>query len=110
MGLDKRIGSRFLGSIFPRTFILFSKRYLAIITTADKFKTNFSTIKSVIKSNENRSKLLLNRVHYLLKNKIKNKNIFLVTFKKNTDDMRNSFSLSMIPYFFKKGSLIKYYD
>jgi UDPglucose 6-dehydrogenase len=112
MGLDKRIGSRFLragpaygGSCFP-------KDTKAITTTADKFKTNLSVIKSVIKSNENRSLLLLKRVSDLLKGKIKNKKIcFLgVTFKANTDDMRDSSSLSMIPILSKKGAKINYYD
>ena len=112
MGLDKRIGSRFLragpaygGSCFP-------KDTKAITTTADKFKTNLSVIKSVIKSNETRSSLLLKRVSDLLKNKIKNKKIcFLgVTFKANTDDMRDSSSLSMIPYLVKKGAMVNYYD
>ena len=47
-----------------------------------------------------------------MKNKVKNKNItFLgVTFKANTDDMRDSSSLSMIPALSKKGAIIKYYD
>ena len=47
-----------------------------------------------------------------MKNKIKNKKIcFLgVTFKANTDDMRESSSLTMIPSLSKKGALIKYYD
>ena len=112
MGLDKRIGSRFLragpgygGSCFP-------KDTKAITSTADKFKTNLSVIKSVIKSNENRSNLLLNRVYEILNKKIKNKNItFLgVTFKANTDDMRDSSSLSMIPALAKKGAKIKYFD
>ena len=112
MGLDKRIGSRFLragpaygGSCFPKD----SK---AIIATADKFKTNLSVVKSVIKSNENRSKLLLSRIYKLLNNKIINKKIcFLgVTFKANTDDMRDSSSLIMIPDLNKRGALIKYYD
>ncbi len=112
MGLDKRIGGRFLragpaygGSCFP-------KDTKAIINTADKFKTNLSVIKSVIKSNENRSNLLLNRVNKLLKNRIKNKKIcFLgVTFKANTDDMRDSSSLIMIPSLSKKGAKISYYD
>ena len=94
IGLDKRIGSRFLragpaygGSCFP-------KDTKAIIATANKFKTNLTVIKSVIKSNENRSSLMLKRVFDILKNKIKNKNIcFLgVTFKANTDDMRDSSS------------------
>ena len=112
MGLDKRIGSRFLragpaygGSCFP-------KDTKAIISTADKFKTNLSVIKSVIKSNENRSKILLDRVNQILNKKIKNKKItFLgVTFKANTDDMRDSSSLKMIPYLSKKGAIIKYFD
>ena len=112
IGLDKRIGSRFLragpaygGSCFP-------KDTKAIVNTATKFKTDLSIIKSVIKSNDKRSKLLLKRVDVILNNKVKNKKIcFLgVTFKANTDDMRDSSSLEMIPYLAKRGAKIKYYD
>ena len=112
MGLDKRIGGRFLragpaygGSCFP-------KDTKAIAKTADNFKTNLSIIKSVIKSNDNRSSLLLKRIFDILKNKVKNKNIcFLgVTFKANTDDMRDSSCLTMIPSLIKKGALINYFD
>ena len=112
MGLDKRIGGRFLragpaygGSCFP-------KDTRAIISTAEKFKTKLSVIKSVIQSNDNRSNLLLSRVSKLLKNRIKNKKIcFLgVTFKANTDDMRDSSSLTMIPILSKKGAKVSYYD
>jgi UDPglucose 6-dehydrogenase len=112
MGLDKRIGSRFLragpaygGSCFP-------KDTKAIISTAERFKTNLSVIKSVVKSNENRSNILLNRVYEILNKKIRNKKIsFLgVTFKANTDDMRDSSSLTMIPALSKKGALIRYFD
>ena len=112
MGLDKRIGGRFLragpaygGSCFP-------KDTKAIVTTADKLKINLSVIKSVIKSNENRSSLLLKRIFHILKGKFKDKKIcFLgVTFKANTDDMRDSSSLSLIPSLVKKGAKINYYD
>jgi len=112
MGLDKRIGGRFLragpaygGSCFP-------KDTKAIAKTADKFKTNLSVIKTVIKSNENRSLLLLKRVFGILKNNIKMKKVcFLgVTFKANTDDMRDSSCLSMIPSLIKKGAIINYFD
>ena len=112
IGLDKRIGGRFLragpaygGSCFP-------KDTRAITATGDKFKTNLSVIKSVIKSNESRSSLLIKRVFDILKNKVKNKRIcFLgVTFKANTDDMRDSPSLSMIPLLIKKGAKINYFD
>jgi len=112
MGLDKRIGGRFLragpaygGSCFP-------KDTRAIVDTGSKFKTDLSIIKAVIKSNKDRSKLLLNRVSKILKNKIRNKKIcFLgVTFKANTDDMRESSSIKMIPYLSKKGAKITYFD
>ena len=112
IGLDKRIGGRFLragpaygGSCFP-------KDTKAIISTANKFKTNLSVIKSVVKSNENRSNILLSRIYEILNKKIKNKKItFLgVTFKANTDDMRDSSSLTMIPALSKKGAKIRYFD
>ena len=112
IGLDKRIGSRFLragpaygGSCFP-------KDTKAIVSTAEKYKTNLSIIKSVIKSNNLRSDLLSKRLNSILKNKIKNKTVsFLgVTFKANTDDMRDSSSLKLIPFLSKKGAKIKYYD
>ena len=111
MGLDKRIGSRFLragpaygGSCFP-------KDTKAIAKTADKFKTNLSVIKSVIKSNENRSSLLLKRVFDILNNiKIKKICFLGVTFKANTDDMRDSSCLTMIPSLIKKGAKVTYFD
>ena len=112
MGLDKRIGSRFLragpaygGSCFP-------KDTKAITVTADLFKTNLSIIKSVINSNSNRRKLLIKRIDKILSNKIKNKKITIlgVTFKPNTDDMRESTSLIMLPYLNKKGAKVIYYD
>ena len=112
MGQDGRISSKFLhpgpgygGSCFP-------KDTKAITSTADKFKINLSVIKSVIKSNESRSNFLLNKVYKILNNKIKNKKItFLgVTFKANTDDMRDSSSLKMIPALLKKGAKVNYFD
>ena len=112
MGLDKRIGSRFLragpaygGSCFP-------KDTKAITVTADLFKTNLSIIKSVINSNSNRRMLLIKRIGKILSNKIKNRKITIlgVTFKPNTDDMRESTSLMMLPYLNKMGAKITYYD
>jgi len=112
MGLDKRIGGRFLragpaygGSCFP-------KDTKGLISAADKHKVNLSLVKSVIKSNQDRVSLLTKKAHQILGNNLKNKNIsFLgVTFKPNTDDMRDSTSLKMIPYFTKKGANVNYYD
>ena len=75
-------------------------------------KQNLSIVKAVIKSNDKRRNLLLNRVFEIMGNKINKKIItFLgVTFKPNTDDMREASSLKMIPLLIKKGAYIRYYD
>ena len=112
IGLDQRIGERFLragpgygGSCFP-------KDTKALVTTANKFNINLSIVKTVIKSNSNRNKLLTSNIIKIMKNNLKNKKItFLgVTFKAGTDDMRESTSLKIIPKLIKKGCLIKYYE
>ncbi len=112
MGSDSRIGGRFLragpaygGSCFP-------KDTKGLVSVADKYKINLSIVKSVIKSNTDRFNLLSKRIHKILGLNLKNKNIsFLgVTFKPNTDDMRDSSSLRMIPYLCKKGAKVNYYD
>ena len=112
MGLDERIGGRFLragpgygGSCFP-------KDTRALVTTAKKFKTNLSIIKSVINSNEKRNKILFSRILKIMNNKLINKKItFLgVTFKAGTDDMRESPSLKIIPTLSRRGAKINYYD
>ena len=112
MGLDKRIGSRFLragpaygGSCFP-------KDTRAITVTANQLKTDLSIIKSVIKSNDKRRVILLKKINNILSKKIKDKKIAIlgVTFKPNTDDMRESSSLQMISFLSRKGAKINYYD
>ena len=112
MGSDARIGSRFLragpafgGSCFP-------KDTKGLISISDKFKNNLSIVKSVIKSNNHRKILLAKRVNKIMGNKIKKKKITVlgVTFKANTDDMRESSSLTLIPYLLKKGAFVRYYD
>jgi len=112
MGSDDRIGSRFLragpaygGSCFP-------KDTKGLVSIGDKAKVDLSIVRSVIKSNEKRKKLLIERIYNFFGKKIINKKIvFLgVTFKPNTDDMRDSPSLLMIPYLHKKGATISYYD
>ena len=112
IGSDLRIGSRFLragpsygGSCFP-------KDTKGLISIGEKEQVDLSIVKSVVKSNENRKKLILNKISKILKNKIKNKKVSIlgVTFKPNTDDMRDSMSLKIIPYLIKKGAIVSYYD
>ena len=112
MGSDQRIGDRFLragpaygGSCFP-------KDTRALIDIGKKFNTNLSIVKSVILSNDNRRLLSIKKVIQIVNNNFDNKIItFLgVTFKPNTDDMREASSISMIKYLNKKKCKIRYYD
>ena len=112
MGLDERIGERFLragpaygGSCFP-------KDTRALIDTANKFNINLSIVKNVVKSNENRKLLLTRKIETILNKNLRNKTItFLgVTFKPNTDDMREASSIPMINFLSKKNCKIRYFD
>ena len=111
IGTDARIGSRFLragpaygGSCFP-------KDTKALTKIGDRFKVNISVVKSVIKSNEKRKPLLADKIIKIL-GKPRNKKVgFLgVTFKANTDDMRDTQCLKIFPTLLNKGIKISYYD
>ena len=69
-------------------------------------------VKNVIRSNEKRKNLLTKKVETILNGNFKNKIIsFLgVTFKPNTDDMRETSSIPMINYLDKKNCKIRYHD
>ena len=112
MGSDQRIGDRFLragpaygGSCFP-------KDTRALIETGKKFNTDLSIVKSVVTSNDKRRLLSIKKVKKILNYQFNNKTVtFLgVTFKPNTDDMREASSIPMIKYFNKKECNIKYFD
>ncbi|MEY3415849.1 MAG: hypothetical protein RLZZ418_1094 [Pseudomonadota bacterium] len=112
IGLDKRIGSRFLragpaygGSCFP-------KDTKALAKVGKNYNSPLSIINSVINFNEKRKKDIENNIYKILHNKIKNKIIcFLgVTFKANTDDLRDSSAINLISKFIKKGAKINYYE
>ena len=105
MGLDNRIGSKFLhpgpgfgGSCFP-------KDTRALYASFKKNKLKSTLIKSVIDFNEERKLNMVKKVKKLLKIPYKGKKVaFLgVTFKPNTDDLRESPSLVIIPELNKIG-------
>ena len=112
MGLDNRIGPKFLhpgpgfgGSCFP-------KDTRALYASFKKNKIKNTLVKSVINFNEDRKISIVNKIKNLLKPNIKNKVIaFLgVTFKPNTDDLRESPSLEIIPRLRKLGIKIHVHD
>ena len=112
MGLDNRIGAKFLhpgpgfgGSCFP-------KDTRALHASFKKNKIKSFLIRSVIEFNEERKINMVKKITSILGSPYKNKKIaFLgVTFKPNTDDLRESPSLVIIPYLRKLGIEINAHD
>jgi UDPglucose 6-dehydrogenase len=110
-GLDKRIGSAFLkpgvgygGSCFP-------KDVSAFIQIADSVGFDFSLLKETAKINENQITLFIEKLEKLLKN-LKDKKIGILglSFKPETDDIREAPSLKIIKKLLEKGSEIKVFD
>lgn len=113
IGLDGRIGRKFLhvgpgygGSCFP-------KDTLALAKTAREVGAPTSIVESVIISNDERKKAVAQKVLQLL-NKLPDKTKTLavlgLTFKPNTDDMREAPSLTIIPVLQEAGINIQAYD
>jgi UDPglucose 6-dehydrogenase len=112
MGLDQRIGQYFLqpgpgygGSCFP-------KDTLALAKTAHDYGIKTSIIETVIKSNEERKKSMARFIWETLGGNLQGKKIGIlgVTFKANTDDMRDSPALEIIPILQEKGAMIQAFD
>lgn len=112
MGLDGRIGNKFLhagpgygGSCFP-------KDTLALVRTAQTAGIDMRIVESVVDVNSSRKKAMAARVIAACGGSVKGKTIALlgVTFKPNTDDMRESPSLDIVPALQEAGAVVKAYD
>ena len=112
IGLDKRIGSKFLhpgpgygGSCFP-------KDTLALIETSKRNNTNISIVESVVKYNQQRKYDMAKKIITILKSDYENKkvSILCLSFKPETDDMRDSPCLDIIPRLQEKGIKISAFD
>lgn len=112
IGLDGRIGSKFLhpgpgfgGSCFPK-----DTRALSII--AQEAGAPMSIVETVVASNENRKQNMAGRIIAALEGDVKGKRIGIlgVSFKPNTDDVRESPALDIIPKLMDAGATISAYD
>ena len=112
IGLDKRIGSKFLhpgpgygGSCFP-------KDTLALVETSRLNKTNISIVETVVKYNQQRKYDMADKIIGILKNNHENKKVSILglAFKPETDDMRDSPCLDIIPRLQEKGIKISVFD
>ncbi|RZJ27741.1 MAG: UDP-glucose/GDP-mannose dehydrogenase family protein [Brevundimonas sp.] len=112
IGLDNRIGSKFLhagpgygGSCFP-------KDTLALVRTAVDAGAPVRLIETTVEVNDARKKAMANRVATAADGDLKGKTVALlgVTFKPNTDDMRDAPSLDVVPALLAAGATVQAYD
>ena len=112
MGLDKRIGSKFLhpgpgygGSCFP-------KDTLALVQTAKTHNIDLSIVKTTIGYNEKRKSKMADKIIENLGNNLSNQKVAILglAFKPGTDDMRDSPALEIIPRLLKEGITISAFD
>lgn len=112
IGLDGRIGGKFLhagpgygGSCFP-------KDTLAITSQARAFGAPLKIVEAVVDVNESRKSAMADRVIEALGGDAMGKKVAILglTFKPNTDDMRDSPSLTIIPRLQEAGASIFAYD
>jgi UDPglucose 6-dehydrogenase len=112
IGLDKRIGGKFLhagpgygGSCFP-------KDTLALLRTAEETGASLSIVDAASSSNAERKKRMAEKIIAACGGDVKGQTLAVlgVTFKPNTDDMRDAPSLDIIPALQKAGAHIRAYD
>ena len=112
IGLDGRIGGKFLhpgpgygGSCFP-------KDTLALVRTAREAGAPLRIVETVVDINDRRKKNMATKIMDACGGVVKDKTIAIlgVTFKPNTDDMRDSPSLDIIPALQEAGATIRAYD
>ena len=112
IGLDKRIGSKFLhagpgygGSCFPKDTI-------ALVRTAQQYGAPVRLIETTVEVNDARKKAMAGRVETTLGDSVAGKTIALLglTFKPNTDDMRDAPSLDIAPALIAAGARVQAFD
>ncbi len=112
MGMDGRIGSKFLhpgpgygGSCFP-------KDTKGLLETGNKYNVDLSLVREVINANENQKIRMVDKLKKLIGEDIKGKVIAILglAFKAETDDVRESPAIVIIDKLIKEGAIIKAHD
>jgi UDPglucose 6-dehydrogenase len=111
MGLDNRIGRYFLHAGIGYGGSCFPKDLDAFITIAEKLGYDFQILKAVRNTNQEQKNFVLQKIKDALWI-VKEKTIAVLglSFKPNTDDLRNSPSIDLINSLLQEGAKIKVYD
>ena len=112
IGLDKRIGDQFLttgpgygGSCFP-------KDTLALIKTANDLHSPVEIVETVVRVNSRHKHFMFNKIRDALGGSVADRKIAVLglAFKANTDDVRDSPALTIVPVLQREGAKVTVYD
>lgn len=112
IGLDRRIGSKFLhagpgygGSCFP-------KDTLALVRTAQQYQSPTRIIEAVVEVNSERKRHMVDKIERACNGSVKGKTVSVLglTFKPETDDMRDAPSLDIVPALIERGATVRAHD
>ncbi|UVI27901.1 UDP-glucose 6-dehydrogenase TuaD [Paenibacillus spongiae] len=111
MGLDSRIGNKFLQAGIGYGGSCFPKDTYALAHIADKAGYDFELLKSVIKTNQRQRFIIMDKLRESVGGLAgKQVAVLGLAFKPNTDDMRYAPSLSIIPELLKQGASVRAFD
>ncbi|NJC32834.1 UDPglucose 6-dehydrogenase [Sphingomonas jejuensis] len=112
IGLDDRIGPRFLnagpgygGSCFP-------KDTLALLQTAEESDVSLRIVAATVEANDLRKRAMADKIADALGGDLAGKRVGLLglTFKPGTDDMRDAPSLAIVPALLERGASVQAFD
>lgn len=112
MGLDGRIGKKFLhpgpgfgGSCFP-------KDTRALITIANEYNVDLNVVTATVKTNYKQRDIMLQRIIATMDDDVNDKTLAILglAFKPNTDDLRDAPAIYLIEQLLKRGAKIRAYD
>ncbi len=112
IGLDKRIGKYFLNAGAGYGGSCFPKDVKALIAIADENGYDFRLLKDVEAINKEAMRAVVEKIQTLLHGSVDGKTIAVLglTFKPDTDDMRDAPSRTVIPALLKEGAIVKAFD
>jgi len=111
MGMDSRIGGKFLQAGIGYGGSCFPKDTYALAHIADKSGYEFELLKSVIRTNQKQRMLVVDKLREAV-GSLSGKRIAVLglAFKPNTDDMREAPSLTIVPELLRAGASVRAYD
>jgi len=112
LGLDYRISPRFLNAGVGYGGSCFPKDVKALVHTARQHNYTAKLFEEVIALNERQKSILINKIENVFQNNLQGKTfgIFGLSFKPDTDDMREAPSINIINRLLEKGAKVKAYD